>query len=80
MNGVDTKIETHYCVVNKETALSGVEVADFIIHSAGTSLRDLINGKIYRLTDREDFNNIFNTTDKKISSFFQVNSAAFTSK
>ncbi len=80
LNGVDTKIETHYCVVNKETALSGVEVADFIIHSAGTSLRDLINGKIYRLTDREDFNHVFNTTDKKISSFFQVNSAAFTSK
>ena len=79
-NDVDKKIETHYCVVNKENAFSGVEVADFIIHSAGTSLRDLISGKICRLTDREDFNKIFNTTDKKLSSFIQLNSVAFTSK
>lgn len=80
VDGIDTKIDSYYCVVNKKTVFSGVEVADFIIHAAGTSLRDLLSGKISKLEDREDYNNIFNNTDRKYSSFIQLNKAIFTPK
>jgi len=80
VNGVDMKIDTHYCIMNKKDAFSGLEVADFIIHSAGTALRDLISGKISKLIDREDFRNIFEKIDSKYSSFIQIDSVSFTSR
>jgi len=79
-NGVETNFDTHYCVINKKYAFPGIEVADFIIHSAGTTLRDLLNGKIRKLTDREDFSYIFEKIDGKYSSFLHLNSVSFTSK
>jgi len=68
INDINVKINIHYCTMNKKHTFSGLEVADFIIHSAGTALRDRINGKIRNLTDREDFDNIFKNTDSKYSS------------
>lgn len=80
VNGFNNKIDIHPCVMNKRKSFPGLEVADFIIHSAGTSLRDLIRGKINKLIDREDFKNIFANIDKKYSSFINIDSATFTSK
>jgi len=80
VNGVDVSIDTHYCVLKKNNAFSGLEVADFIIHSAGTTLRDVISGKKSKLTDRKDFRNIFGGIDSKYSSFMQINSATVTPK
>lgn len=79
INDINVKINIHYCTINKKHTFSGLEVADFIIHSAVTALRDRINGKIRNLTDREDFDNIFKNKDSKYSSFIQIDSAVINS-
>lgn len=42
-----------------------MEVADFIMHTAGTQLRDRISKKNLK---RKDFEVVFNGIDKKLSS------------
>lgn len=56
----------------KNQSEEGLEVADFIVHSAGTSYRSLMNGRISRLTDREDFKKIFCEVDSRLCSFSVV--------
>lgn len=78
VNGADVEININHCVMSKKTAFPGLEIADFIIHSAGTTCRDRINGKISKLCERKDFDAIFNNIDPKYTSFLNINSATFT--
>lgn len=58
-------ISSEYFFCSKEKVEPGMEVADFIIHTAGTQLRDRISKKNLK---RKDFEVVFNGIDKKLSS------------
>ena len=50
-----------------------LEIADFIIHSAGTTCRDVISGKLNKGTERKDFACIFSGVDERMCSFMLIN-------
>jgi hypothetical protein len=50
----------------------GLEVADFVIHCAGTSVRARLAGKRSKDNERKDFEAVFKPSDGKLSSFFEV--------
>ncbi|MFC1623301.1 DUF3800 domain-containing protein [Patescibacteria group bacterium] len=50
----------------------GLEVADFIIHTAGTSVRDRLSGKRTREKERKDFEKVFKNVDNRLSSFLEI--------
>lgn len=66
-NKLNKKIEisSKYFFCSKEKVEPGMEVADFIIHTAGTQLRDRISKKNL---NRKDFEVVFNGIDEKLSS------------
>lgn len=66
------KIPITFFYTGKDTMEPGLEVADFIIHTAGTTVRDYISGKIEKLLERQDFFNVFETADPKLSSFIMI--------
>jgi len=59
------EVPSKYFFCNKEKVEPGLEVADFIIHTAGAQLRDRISKKNLK---RKDFEVVFNGVDKKLSS------------
>lgn len=75
INEVDNNIEIYYYAMSKQIAFPGLEIADIIVHTAGTSLRDKINGKITNLIERKDFSNIFEKIEKQHSSFLYIEKA-----
>jgi len=68
------EINVHYCKASKDLSLAGLEIADYIIHTAGSAVRDKNAGEIEKLADRPKFHNIFNSVDPKYSSFFDIGS------
>lgn len=66
-NKLNKKIEipSEYFFCGKERVEPGMEVADFVIHTAGAQLRDRISKKNL---NRKDFEVVFNGIDKKLSS------------
>lgn len=77
-NDKDIDIDISHCVVNKQASFPGLELADLIIHTAGTTVRDKINNKINKFIERKDFDVIFNQIDNKYSSFFCIDKITFT--
>lgn len=67
---IETKVNRFR--MNKSQIEPGLEVADFIIHSAGTTIRSLEQGKITKPTERKDFECIFKTQDPRISDFIYI--------
>ena len=67
------EIPNHYFLLGKSLNLSGLEVADFIIHTAGAQVRNRFIHKIEK--DRKDFEVIFNNVDEKLTSFGAISSA-----
>ena len=59
------EIPSEYFFCDKERVEPGMEVADFIIHTAGAQLRDRISKKNL---NRKDFEVVFKGIDKKLSS------------
>lgn len=76
VNGNKGNIEVERYFMKKSSSEPGLEVADFIIHSSGTTVRDKLSGKINRLLMRPDFSNIFNRVDKTLASFIEINRVA----
>lgn len=74
-SGVAIPIE--FCCANKSLCIPGIEIADFIVHSAGTSLRDKISNKITNLSERKDFSNIFVNVDENYPSFLYLNNVSY---
>jgi hypothetical protein len=66
-NKLKKKIEipSEYFFCSKERVEPGMEVADFVIHTAGAQLRDRISKKNL---NRKDFEVVFNGVDEKLSS------------
>ncbi|MCJ7790771.1 MAG: DUF3800 domain-containing protein [Candidatus Atribacteria bacterium] len=60
-----TNLPSKYLFLSKDKFEPGMEVADFIIHTAGAQLRDRINKKNL---NRKDFEVVFQSIDKKLSS------------
>jgi len=54
---------------NKET---GLIVADFVAHTAGTSVMTKLKGKVMKSIERKDFELVFASIDKKYASFIEV--------
>lgn len=69
-NGLD--VPTKKFNMQKSEVEPGLEVADFIIHTAGTSVRDRLSGKRTKEKERKDFVNIFKNIDPKLSSFLEI--------
>jgi hypothetical protein len=50
---------------------AGLEVADFVIHTAGANVRDRLKG---RKDNRKDFEIIFNQVDQNLVSYLEIGS------
>ncbi len=59
-------------IMSKSEMEPGLEVADFIIHTAGTSVRDRLKGKRTSENERKDFEKVFKTKDKRLSHFMEI--------
>ncbi len=69
-NGIDVPTKTFK--MPKKMCEPGLEVADFIIHTAGTGVRDRLAGKRTKENERPDFENIFTKIDSRLSSFMEI--------
>jgi hypothetical protein len=67
------EMPTHYFLLGKSLNLPGLEVADFIIHTAGAQVRNRFINKSEK--GRKDFEIIFKNVDKKLTGFGAINSA-----
>lgn len=76
----DIDIEIISGKMDKKIGFSGLEVADFIIHSAGTTLRDQLYHRITKLEERPDFKNIFSSIDEKYTSYMKIDKVIFNEK
>jgi hypothetical protein len=66
-------IDISYIAGSKKLMISGLDVADLILHTAGTTVRDLEIRKISKLKQRKDFATIFESVDDRYSSFLYIN-------
>lgn len=66
------KVSITRCYMSKSEMEPGLEVADFVIHCAGTSVRDRLTGKRSKEKERPDFLCVFKGVDSKLSSFLEI--------
>jgi len=72
------EIESHYFKVSKDLCLSGIEIADKIIHVAGTTVRDCHRGIWATPSGNPEFKSILNSIDPdRYSKFFNINDISF---
>ena len=69
----DGEMPTRYFLGGKSLNLSGLEVADFIVHTAGAQVRNRFINKSNK--DRKDFEVIFKDVDKKLTGFGAISLA-----
>ena len=74
----DGEMPTRYFFGGKSLNLSGLEVADFIVHTAGAQVRNRFINKSKK--DRKDFEVIFKNVDKKLTGFGAISLAKKQSK
>lgn len=67
------EIPTHYFFGGISLNLSGLEVADFIVHTAGAQVRNRFINKSKK--DRKDFKVIFKDVDEKLTGFGAISLA-----
>lgn len=72
VDGKSVAIETLYCKMNKRSAFAGLEIADYIMHAVGQTVRDKNRGKFEKFIDNPKFKGIFGTGDNKLSSFVSI--------
>ena len=72
------EMPTRYFLGGKSLNLSGLEVADFIVHTAGAQVRNRFINKSNR--DRKDFKVIFKDVDEKLTGFGAISLAKKQSK
>ena len=76
INGTKQAIPIERYRMSKSDIEPGLEVADFIIHSAGTTIRDVQKGKLSKPLERKDFECIFKNVDERLSSFMFIKEIA----
>lgn len=67
------QIPLHHFFMNKKQNEPGLIVADFIIHTAGSTVFSKHKNNIENYLDRRDFKNVFGSVDEKLVSFIEVN-------
>ena len=67
------KIPIHRYFMTKAPNEPGLVVADFIAHTAGSTVRDKLMGKISQYLKRRDFKHVFTPQDDSWVSFIEVN-------
>jgi hypothetical protein len=59
-------------IMSKTEREPGLEVADFVAHTAGSSVLSRLRGKRSATNERRDFDAVFNSQFKRISSFIEI--------
>jgi hypothetical protein len=75
LNGASREIPTEFLEITKSMCEPALEVADFVMHTAGRAARRSRNGK--RLSDLPDFTAVFATSPPEWSEFELVSEVGF---
>lgn len=67
------KVPTERFFMPKKANDAGLQVADFIVHTSGSTVMSKLKGKISKNLQRKDFKLIFDSIDPKYASFMEVN-------
>lgn len=69
-NGQTLPTERFYAT--KKNKEAGLIVADFVAHTAGSSVMSKLKGKVNKSIERKDFELVFASIDKKYTSFIEI--------
>lgn len=67
----EKKIPINFGVMSKENQEAGLEIADFVIHTAGRQAR-LMNSKVIKQNYQLDFEKVFKEVNQKATSFLHI--------
>jgi len=70
--GKSEEVPCQRFLMTKKEMEPGLEVADFVAHTAGASVQSRLKGKRSKNKERQDFDAVFNSIDKKLSSFMDI--------
>jgi hypothetical protein len=73
-NGKVTEVICQKFIMSKDQREPGLEVADFVAHTAGTSVRSRLAEKRSKANERKDFKAVFQSADPRLSSFLEITS------
>ena len=71
-NGTAERVPMTKAIMSKTEREPGLEVADFVAHTAGASVRARLLGKRTKDNERKDFSAIFNFKDPRLVSFLEI--------
>lgn len=71
-HGEPTKVEIRKFIMTKEEREPGLEVADFIAQTAGSSVLSRLKGKRSKNNERKDFSAVFSPKRKELVSFLEI--------
>lgn len=66
------RVQMRKAVMSKSEREPGLEVADFVAHTAGASVRSRLSGTRTKANERKDFSAIFGYRDRRLVSFLEV--------
>lgn len=70
--GESEEVPCQMFLMAKKEMEPGLEVADFVAHTAGTSVYSRLKGKRGKNKERKDFDAVFGSSDKRLSSFMDI--------
>jgi hypothetical protein len=71
-SGESIEVGCEKFIMSKNEREPGLEVADFIAHTAGASVHSRLKGIRSKDNERKDFQAIFQSGDKRLSSFLEI--------
>jgi len=74
-DGNAIEVNCEKSIMSKKEREPGLEVADFIAHTAGASVQSRLTGKRSKTNERKDFQAVFKSGDPRLSSFLEITKA-----
>ena len=71
----EKEIKLELAIMPKSSCMSAMEVADFIAHTSGAQARTMELGENSK---RKDFELVFSSINKKLTSFMHITKATYT--